>query len=279
MMRLIDLFRALFPSRVLDVDVRAASGTQTHSHMSAGEQVKSEVKLDDPLLMKLLAIPNICIAGGFVILNEVPWLKNTESSDVDFWAYGMTNAIRQKAATAMVDVLREHDKDMCAHVIGSSVITFYLSNYERPLQLILVEANSPFEIIERFDIAACRAFYAIDTTDSQQRVILGRTAATIAEWESKTIHSNPIMEIRNCRLRKLYQRGFRIDVTGYETPSDEEMHAYENRNKPCERRQGAAECSLMKSELKASIKTMPAFGKQQWKDKRADYDYDSCFSR
>jgi hypothetical protein len=113
-----------------------------------------QTQLNDPLLNRLLDIPNLCIAGGLPAVHELKWLKNTEQSDVDFWAYG-TKEQRTQAGEEMFRVLLEADKETKAIELGSSVLSFHVPSYRRPLRLIFVHGKEAVDAVHRFE----RAWY------------------------------------------------------------------------------------------------------------------------
>ncbi len=202
--------------------------------LSISEPTDKIVDLKDPLLVELLSIPGVFIAGGFVTLSEVSGLSAAMDSDVDIWVCH-SNLTKMREVAVMVErVLLKHDPKACMHWLGSCVASFYLSNYSRPLQVIGLCVDSPWDVIKRFDIDACEGVYFMD--HDTKEIHRGASQEALRAWKDRRIYrvqksngeSNPF------RIQKWINRGFRAVLPeGYKLPSAEKFMAYEKRNAAC----------------------------------------------
>lgn len=166
-------------------------------------------KLTDPLLLALLAIPNICIAGGFILTTELNWLHNTHESDVDFWVYASDDRDRRRAALEFESVLRKSTGELITQSLGLSVLTFYVPDFKRKIQLIFVDAATPEDVIRRFDLDVCKAAYVMT---SQKTIEMRATKKALVMWETKriTVAQDKWTGPTKVRLDKYRGRGFDV---------------------------------------------------------------------
>jgi hypothetical protein len=153
------------------------------------------------------------------------WLKNTEKSDVDFWAYG-TKEQRTHAGEEMFRVLLEADKETKAIELGSSVLSFHVPSYPRPLQLIFVHGKDAVDVVHRFDIDTCEAFIE---KNKAGKTVLGLTPEAERAWYTRTAKFSAFKKTEGdmFRLTKLFNRGWTIGEPSWVALSDEDIKARE----------------------------------------------------
>lgn len=173
-----------------------------------------------PLLVELLQLENVCIAGSFPMITElqgkVDWLKCADEGDIDFWVYqpGFPHLNRANVAL-FVDVLRKHDPEVvCTKGRGSSVLNFKVRQLQRTIQVILIDAASAWEIVRKFDLSPCKAFY--EWNKEHQRVELGTTKDSRESWRTRDVMSMGQdyegHSISPARIAKLESRGFLVNI-------------------------------------------------------------------
>lgn len=101
---------------------------------------------------------NIVIAGGFIfgILNKCH-NSMLEGSDIDLFVFGKTEEIRKKKCDYLLDYFRKYYK---AHYIETnSIITIINPNIKHDIQIIMINKETPLDIINEFDFNYVKTYY------------------------------------------------------------------------------------------------------------------------
>ena len=118
---------------------------------------------------------NFVISGGFVAGQLDSRLFSMNGvSDIDLFVYGTTSKKRKEVGMGIIAVLKNYGGDQMKKTITvrGSVVTFYFHTKNMfPIQVILSDFETKYQILNSFDLSICQVL--IDPSDTDNIRVLG----------------------------------------------------------------------------------------------------------